>query len=231
MDANPGRERILERIRAALAAEPPPGRNRGNIPNRDAGLSASGVFPPIDDSLARFRAECEANRTELHLVTAEDEAACLRELVEQERLRAESSADPGAAERRIFVQDAPELRRLMEKSSAPVRWSAAGPPQAADFAGLTLAEVLVARTGSVLITAFEGGRTASVLPPVHIVYARVAQLVSGLGEAIEHVQASGRVRDVSMLSLITGPSRTSDIEKMLVLGAHGPRRLAVLLRL
>lgn len=112
----------------------------------------------------------------------------------------------------------------------PVHWSSTGRPHGSDFAGVTLAEALVARTGSVLISAKDGGRAASVLPPLHIVYAQISQLVNDIGQAFERALVSGKLRDVSMLSLITGPSRTSDIEKMLVMGAHGPRRVVVLLR-
>ncbi|HVB98078.1 MAG TPA: lactate utilization protein [Candidatus Dormibacteraeota bacterium] len=234
MDTESSRKRILDRMRHALAAHPPQGQGSAAIPDRGGRVSVDGIFAPIEDSLARFRAECEANHTQLHLVTAESEADCLRKLLRSEQIELESRA--GSEKSRvfvepIFVQDAPELRRLIEAAPMPVRWSSDGPPAGTDLAGITLAEALVARTGSVLISSLNGGRAASVLPPLHIVYAPISQLVKELVEAIERVQASGRVRDVSMLSLIAGPSRTSDIEKMLVLGAHGPRRLAILLRL
>lgn len=231
MGENVGRERILQRMRAALSAHSVQGHSTGAAADRGANLYISSVFAPIEDSLARFRAECEANRTELRLVTGENEADSLHKLLAQERQALSPSGGQALQEPSIFVEDAPELRRLMEGIDAPLRWSSNGPPQASDFAGVTLAEALVARTGSVFITTRQGGRAASVLPPVHIVYARLPQLVNEIGDALEQVQASGRIRDISMLSLITGPSRTSDIEKMLVLGAHGPRRLIVLLRL
>ena len=230
MNDNPSRERILDRMRAALS-QPTQGHAPA-APHRAESLYALGILAPIDDTLARFRAECEANRTELHLVTAENEGVLLRRLLEQARPAVPSSDDSAASgnEPCVYVQDTPELRSLMEVSSASVRWSTSGRPHGSDFAGITLAEALVARTGSVLISAKDGGRAASVLPPLHIVYAQISQLVNDLSQAFEYVLASGRVRDASMLSLITGPSRTSDIEKMLVMGAHGPRRVVVLLR-
>jgi L-lactate utilization protein LutC len=229
MEGNPSRERILARVRRALEV---PSHQPTSVPNREASLYDLGILAPIDDALDRFQAECEANRTELHLATAENEAALLCDLLSQARLALKSGANSGLAEKdsRAYVQDAPELRRLMDASGAPVRWSSASPPHGSDFAGVTLAEALIARTGSVLVSAGNGGRAASVLPPLHIVYAQISQLVPDLSDAFERVQSSGRVRDVSMLSLITGPSRTSDIEKMLVMGAHGPRRVAILLR-
>ncbi len=101
-----------------------------------------------------------------------------------------------------------------------------------DFAGfavgLTSADFLVARTGSVLLRSLAaGGRRLSVLPPMHIVIATTAQLLPSLDEALHSVQFQNA--DWRYATIITGPSRTSDIEKILVLGAHGPKRLAVIL--
>ncbi|KAA3659230.1 MAG: hypothetical protein DWQ10_09255 [Calditrichaeota bacterium] len=99
----------------------------------------------------------------------------------------------------------------------------------ADYAtGLTGADFLVARTGSIVLrTNSAGGRRLSVLPPLHIVVATVAQLVPSLDAALQN--RGFREGDWSYGTIITGPSRTSDIEKILVLGAHGPKRLALIL--
>ncbi|MEA3208797.1 MAG: L-lactate dehydrogenase complex protein LldG [Chthoniobacter sp.] len=98
-------------------------------------------------------------------------------------------------------------------------------------AGLTECESLVAQTGSVCVTArSSGGRTLSVLPHHHIVLARKEQLVSDLAEAYERLaQKYGGTDYPSFVGFISGPSRTGDIERILVLGAHGPKRLTVLL--
>jgi L-lactate dehydrogenase complex protein LldG len=74
-----------------------------------------------------------------------------------------------------------------------------------------------------------GGRVLSVLPPHHIVIARQGQLVTDLTEAYASLAAKYRANYPSMISFITGPSRTGDIERILVLGAHGPKRLTILL--
>ena len=102
-------------------------------------------------------------------------------------------------------------------------------PDFAEFeVGITRAEVLIARTGSILLCASSaGGRRLSVLPPVHVVIANQDQLVPSLDEALEKL--SIKKQDWSYATFISGPSRTSDIEKQLVLGAHGPKRLIVLL--
>ncbi len=97
-------------------------------------------------------------------------------------------------------------------------------------AGITECDLLVAQTGSVCVTSKSaGGRVLSVLPPHHIVIARRSQLVTDLTEAYASLAAKYRDGYPSMISFITGPSRTGDIERILVLGAHGPKRLTILL--
>jgi L-lactate dehydrogenase complex protein LldG len=97
-------------------------------------------------------------------------------------------------------------------------------------AGLTECEALVAQTGSVLVSApSAGGRALSVLPPHHIVLARRSQVVPDLSAALQRVQEKFKGKFPSFLSFISGPSRTGDIERILVLGAHGPKKLTILL--
>lgn len=101
---------------------------------------------------------------------------------------------------------------------------------AACDAGITGCECLVAQTGSVLVTAASsGGRVLSVLPPHHVVVATGDQIVADLTEAYVHVRSKYNGEVPAFLSFITGPSRTGDIERILVLGAHGPKRLTILL--
>jgi L-lactate dehydrogenase complex protein LldG len=101
--------------------------------------------------------------------------------------------------------------------------------EAAD-AGLTECESLVAQTGSVCVTSpSSGGRTLSVLPPHHIAIAREEQVVADLAEAYQRLAAKYGAAYPSFVGFISGPSRTGDIERILVLGAHGPKKLTVLL--
>lgn len=97
-------------------------------------------------------------------------------------------------------------------------------------AGLTECEALIAQTGSVLVSApGAGGRALSVLPPHHVVLARRSQMVPDMIAAFQRVQEKFNDGWPSFLSFISGPSRTGDIERILVLGAHGPKRLTILL--
>lgn len=93
---------------------------------------------------------------------------------------------------------------------------------------ITECEFLVARTGSVLISsASYGGRQLNVFPPVHIVIAKYSQLVPFVTDALQALREKYLGVLPSLVSLISGPSRTADIEKTLVMGAHGPRELYV----
>ena len=96
-------------------------------------------------------------------------------------------------------------------------------------AGITACDALIAQTGSIIVTSRDsGGRALSVLPPHHVVLARRDQLVRDLSVGLEHVQKKYAPKYPSMISIVTGPSRTGDIERILVLGAHGPKKLTVL---
>ncbi|WP_423129121.1 LutC/YkgG family protein [Gaoshiqia sp. Z1-71] len=96
--------------------------------------------------------------------------------------------------------------------------------------GITPCEFLVAHLGSVLVSsAGYSGRRLHVFPETHIVIAHQKQLVRYLDNALEQLQEKYRNDLPSMITNITGPSRTADIEKTLVMGMHGPRNLFVLL--
>jgi L-lactate dehydrogenase complex protein LldG len=97
-------------------------------------------------------------------------------------------------------------------------------------AGLTTCEALVARTGSVVLSAGQpSGRTVGVFPPVHIVIAYTDQLVFDVKDALNVLREKYGEELPSMISFQSGPSRTSDIEKRSVIGVHGPREVYVFL--
>jgi L-lactate dehydrogenase complex protein LldG len=96
-------------------------------------------------------------------------------------------------------------------------------PLAEGDACITGCELVVARTGSVLLSSRQNfGRTASIYYPVHIIVVYADQLVPDLKDAIVKLNEKYDGRWPSMLNLNTGPSRTADIEKTLVVGVHGP---------
>ena len=88
---------------------------------------------------------------------------------------------------------------------------------------ITSCEMLVARTGSILLSSAQHmGRTAPVFYPVHIVFAYTDQIVHDIDEAFVAMKKKYQDNLPSMINLNTGPSRTADIEKTLVVGVHGP---------
>ena len=96
--------------------------------------------------------------------------------------------------------------------------------------GITLCESLIARNGSIMVSnGNAAGRRLSIYPHIHIVLAYTSQLVLDLKDGFKLLKDKYGSDLPSMISNITGPSRTADIEKTLVLGAHGPKELYVFL--
>ena len=93
-------------------------------------------------------------------------------------------------------------------------------------ASITTCEALVARIGSILLSsASTSGRTVSVYAPVHICIAYTSQLVFDIKDALQLVKEKYPDQIPSLITLATGPSRTADIEKTLVVGVHGPKEV------
>ena len=209
---NPGRARILDRIRKAEVA-PDPAIDVAPVP-------VEKIYAPIGDPLKRFLAECEANLTE---VTVTRDAASSQ----QAFVRIVGLLSPGS----LYVQDHPSLRRFVGAfTGREVLWSSAGRAPEDCEATITLCEALVAQTGSILSSSRAGGRGGSIIPPTHIVYATSDQLVPDIATALRNALSSD-LKHASYFGLITGSSRTADIEKILVQGAHGPRKVAIVLEM
>ncbi len=172
-----------------------------------------------DDWAALFASNAEGLRAEFHLLeNAEALPAALRALRDEcnwQRLASHES----------------DLTGVVDSLELPVLQTTFGYDrdalEACD-AGITGCDALIAQTGSVLITSQSaGGRALSVLPPHHVVLARRAQLLPDLPAAFELLREKYGADLPSLMSFVTGPSRTGDIERILVLGAHGPKRLTI----
>jgi len=97
-------------------------------------------------------------------------------------------------------------------------------------ASITSCEALVARTGSIVMSAAQqSGRTVSVYAPVHICIAYTHQLKYDLKDALQMLKEKYNNQFPSLITFATGPSRTADIEKMLVVGVHGPKEVYLFL--
>ncbi len=207
------RDKLLSRIRTALAAGPAPAPP---VPNWVAP-----VHPPLPATdLAVLFAE-NFRRIGGEFFYCENVAQLGVELRAwlAERLPASQQ----------FYAWEPSMQDLLTAAQVPFRATETD-FRAQAAVGLTSCEALVARTGSILLSpATASGRRLSIYPDQHIVLARPNQVVAEIGDALRAAQVRYGAQLPSMLSLTTGPSRTADIEKTLVLGAHGPRRLSLFL--
>ncbi len=211
------RARILHRLRTRLSAgpavAPPPVAEVWPRQTSDKGVLAD-----------RFAAELKAVFGETIRCRTMAEA--------REQLAALMETGPWPA---IGAVDGPASRELTsELPPDRVCWVTAEwkPERIAQLAaGLVAADVLLADTGSCMIACdTTHQRLMCYLPPACVVIARVAQLAEHLPAAWSEI--GPRCGDAGLRGefvLVTGPSRTADIEKILILGVHGPKRLVVLL--
>jgi L-lactate dehydrogenase complex protein LldG len=229
------RDRILTRIREALRvpAARPGHHGHEHSPavegpvstavaaQREIGAWLPLVGPTEEDRLLLFAKQSLELKTDFYLFNTREEMVA--------RVREIAAAEAWA---RYATHRAPLTDAVAEALQLP-SLRTDEPYRAADLeqcaAGITECDVLIAQTGSVFITAKSaGGRALSVLPPHHIVLARREQLLPDLPTAFAFVRTKYAPEYPSFLSVITGPSRTGDIERILVLGAHGPKKLTVL---
>jgi L-lactate utilization protein LutC len=209
---NSARERILNRIRQANVALDPA------IDSTTVDLEE--IYAPIGEAMPRFLAECEANLTEVKITR--DVNGSVHAFIEL------LGAVP---EGRLYVQDDPTLRRFVDAfAGREVLWSSSGRAPEDCQVTITLCEGLIAQTGSIVSSSRAGGRGGSIIPPTHIVYATSDQLIPDITTALRKAMVSD-LKDASYFGLITGSSRTADIEKILVQGAHGPRKVAIVLEM
>ena len=97
-------------------------------------------------------------------------------------------------------------------------------------AAITGCEYLVARTGSIVMSAGQlSGRTTSVYAPIHICIAYTNQIVNDLKDGLQALKNKYGQDLPSLVTFATGPSRTADIEKTLVVGVHGPKEVYLFL--
>ena len=201
---------ILGRIRAAHAAAPPPDLGYADITRdypRDVGRAPEDVVPTLVDRLVDYRAavrECGLAELPQTVAMALTEAG-VRSMV----------APPGLPEGWLRAADV-EVRRD-------------APPLTVDELGavdgvLTACRVAVAETGTVVLDGADdqGRRVITLLPDYHLCVVFTGQVTADVPDAL------ARLDPTRPLTMISGPSATSDIELNRVEGVHGPRRLEVI---
>ncbi len=223
-------QKILGRIREALREPAPKPGAHGHRPAGDSIDSQPPrlvsdwlpiVGPSFEERVELFASNSLDLKTDFRLLNNFDEmTAALRQIAESEGWK---KVGAHAGELTTPATDALGLPVCSTTAAYDVKEL-----ESCD-AGISECDALIAQTGSILVsTRSAGGRALSVLPPHHIVLGRREQLVPDLSEAILRLKQKYAPEYPSFFSFITGPSRTGDIERILVLGAHGPRRLTVL---
>jgi L-lactate utilization protein LutC len=216
---NDDRERILEAVRRAVTAGNRAGDTAPLGPRGTIGYQGAGADP-----VARFRDELSAAGGHFHpAVDAKAATALVLGLLRERGVR------------RVLLGWGPVLNTLdlAEATRAaglePIRIEEA--TREATFAadaGVSGVDYLIAETGTIVLESrSDQPRSVSLLPPLHIAVAGRHQLVPDLFDLFEGPVASERVP--ACVSLITGPSKTGDIELRLVTGVHGPGEVHVVL--
>jgi L-lactate dehydrogenase complex protein LldG len=207
-DSTTSKEKLLKKVRKALLE-----KRENPYPN----LEELPIYPPVADILEVIFAE-ELTKVSGQFVYCEDNI----QFIENINLLAEQKKW-----RKIYCWE-PALQELLNQYEYP--FYATDKDFELAEVGLTLCEALIARNGSVMVSnANAAGRRLSIYPHQHIVIAYTSQLVLDLKDAFKIIKDKYGNQLPSMISTITGPSRTADIEKTLVLGAHGPKELYVFL--
>jgi L-lactate dehydrogenase complex protein LldG len=212
------RDAFLQRVRDAVAAGNRPGDSAPIPPRGSVGYQGAGADP-----LTRFRNELTAAGGFPHLVDDAEAAAAQAIALAQSRSARRVLLGRGEFLDRLGLTA--RLRSLGVEVLTPEEHAAENcrePFFAADV-GITGVDALIAETGSLVFHAApDRPRSFSVLPPVHIAVAERSQLVPDLFDLFER---TGTLP--SCLTLVTGPSKTGDIELRLVTGVHGPGELHV----
>jgi L-lactate dehydrogenase complex protein LldG len=204
MNISPSKENILKEIRKALSQSTPV-----PFPHSEG---TSSVFQPLQQELEVEFAEqfTKLQGKFIFCVDHNELVIQLNALVARQQLKS------------IYCKD--EALKQLLTDYAFVQF--ADVELAACDASITNCEALVARTGSMVLSAAQPtGRTVSVYAPVHICIAYTSQLVYDIKDAVQLMKSKYGSSLPSMITFATGPSRTADIEKTLVVGVHGPKEV------
>ena len=209
MEESTSREKVLKKVRNALMS-----KFENPLPSLDFETS---VYHPFVDTLDIIFAQ-EFSKVSGKFIYCENKTDLKTNLIS---LIAENNWQ------NIFCTE-PGIKEFLDGAGIP-HYSDDDHFQAMD-AGITYCEFLIARLGSIMVSSRQtSGRRLNVFPESHLVIAYTSQIVADIKDALKKMQEKYNNNLPSLVSVITGPSRTADIEKTLVMGAHGPKQLYVLL--
>jgi L-lactate dehydrogenase complex protein LldG len=215
------RANILARLRAAPRDTGP----NDTGPN-DTGPSRPDWTVPTsgDGRLERFRTMLEAVHGEVHVTTATDWPDLARTLLAGKEAMAVLTSSA------LVQRLAPSWRgpgpsvRAYDRPVEEMKDALVHLVQA----GLTWAKAGIAETGTLVLWPDpDEPRLLSLLPPIHVALLKASTLVDTLGQVMESQDWAGTMPTNALL--ISGPSKTADIEQTLAYGVHGPKELIVLI--
>jgi L-lactate dehydrogenase complex protein LldG len=208
MNISPARENILKKIRQALSQPVPV-----PFPQSEGNNS---VFQPSTQELELEFAE-NFSKLQGRFSYCADE----KELAEQLNILAEKRGFE-----KVYCKEPDFKYKLNINGYSNFEW----PHLDSCDASITGCEALIARTGSIVMsTGQNSGRTTSVYAPIHICIAYTSQLVYDIKDGLQIIKDKYKQNIPSLITFATGPSRTADIEKTLVVGVHGPKEVFVFL--
>jgi L-lactate dehydrogenase complex protein LldG len=208
MQISPAKENILKRIRQALVNPTP-------VPFPQSEGNSSVYNEPTQENEIEFAENFGKIQGRFIYCASSDEL--IEQLKELITLKAWTQ---------VFCRESGLLPIMQEPLKGLLIWEDL--PEA--DVSITGCEALIARTGSILMSSGqESGRLVSVYAPVHICIAWTNQLVYDIREGLEMLTEKYKNRLPSFITMATGPSRTADIEKTLVVGVHGPKDVYVFL--
>jgi L-lactate dehydrogenase complex protein LldG len=222
------REAILESIRAHLSSSKKLDAREGEITHKTERVSGlvSTVITDATPVVDLFKASLE--EVDGHCLIVHDETELVRTLTDILR----NLRQTRLSSLRVAVSDSAEVRRLTELIDLDLDEVAVTPSAADVFSfdvGISGAQAGIAETGTLLLdSSRERHRLVSLVPPVHIAILDASQIVSSLGEALALMRKDKTISPI--VTLVTGPSRTADIELTLAIGVHGPQELFVIIR-
>ena len=218
------RSTVMGRIRASLGVASLDRARKASVERR-LERHPRGTIPA---RAKRGRAECVALFTEMLAAQGGD----VRHILTRKEAVAAIASYLGTCNLppRIRMGRDAELAALPWRDAWDIERSI-GPAGPTDRAALSRAVVAAAETGTLfLVSGPENPTTLNFLPEAHTVLVEASDIVGSYEEAWDRLRAIyGKGALPRTVNLISGPSRTTDIEQTIVRGAHGPRRLLVLI--
>ena len=227
-NTNEAREAIFASIRSHLAASVRYDALETELhhPTQSADAQVPTTAVTVASPLELFKESLEA--VDGHCIVVSSDSEVINSLTEIIR----SLQSTRLRGRQIAISNDADVERLIHQCDLDIDELAVTPSASDVFrfdVGISRAQAGIAETGTLLLdSSRERHRLVSLVPPVHIAILRESEIVGTLSEALALLRRSEQL--TSIATLVTGPSRTADIELTLAIGVHGPQELYVIVR-